>query len=209
MKFKFFIPVAFFSLVLLSACGQQTTTQVAPSSTPRAFAIPTAELPNVGLTPRTDGHQVTLSMVKLPSYLTKVDYEFIYTAIDNGNEIEKGTSGTLDLKTKTQDDILLGTASCTAGCKYSYDAGVTGGEVNLTLTNSSNQVATENLTWKILSATDVKKAGNSLIWKEENFSYKISGKSSEFYIVVKNPESYSVYSVSGLVKDVPLSSSTQ
>jgi hypothetical protein len=197
------------SAILLSACGQQPAkVVVTPTPTPRAFVIKAAEQPYVSLTPRADGHLITLDLKKISPSIAKIEYEFVYSAVDNGNEIEKGTSGTLD-KSKTSDEILLGTSSCTNGCKYSYDNGVTGGRITLTLTNSEGQVATQEMVWTIESSSQVKKSGNKLEWSSEKFSEKITGKLSSFYTIVKNPESYSIFADSGFVKDVPYTSPTQ
>jgi len=194
---------------VLSACGK-TATVVAPvpTATPRSFELSDAEKPYISLIPRTDGHQITLKVTNIPASISKIEYEFIYTAVDGTNQIEKGASGNLDPKTKTQDDILLGTASCTNGCKYKYDEGVTGGLINLILTNNDGQVAVTEQPWFLQSSSQVKKTGK-IVWSEENISEKIDYKLSSFFTVIKNPVAYSIFSTSDLIRDVPSASPTQ
>jgi len=193
----------------LSGCGPKTSTPlVTPTAAPKSYDLAVAQQPYLSLIPRNDGREIVLKLKNVPSDIRKIEYEFIYTAVDGSNQIEKGASGNLDPQTKTEDTILLGTASCTNGCKYKYDDGVTGGLVNLLLTNSDNQVATTEQPWIIRSAIQLKKTGK-FDWTEENFFEKIDYKLSSFFIVVKNPTVYSIFSTSDLVKDVPSTGSGQ
>ena len=67
------------------------------------------------------------------------------TGKEDGNmEIEKGLGDTIkDVGTTIERKLLLGTESCTNGCKYKYDEGVSGGTISLKFSlRNKPQVAT-------------------------------------------------------------------
>lgn len=186
----------YFTLILLSAffisaCGKKTTTTIAPSPTPRLIEMDASLRPNVSLTPRSDGHELTLKIGSINSDITKIEYEVTYVASDNGLEIEKGASGIIESKDFTSGNaerkILLGTESCTSGCKYKYDAGVTGGNLNLTFTTKNSQISTFDSPFILRTSAEIKKIGK-LIWTEEGFTYTPKTKliGNNFFIVTKD-----------------------
>lgn len=154
-----FLITSFLLLVtslVLSACGtKKTVVSATPTPIPRELVINDSQKPTINLTPRTDGHELTLSVSKIDSIFTKIEYELIYTAQDNGLEIEKGVSGNIEpkdiLNGVVERKILLGTESCTSGCKYKYDDGVNGGSLNLTMMTKDNQVASLEMPFKLTS----------------------------------------------------------
>ena len=82
---------------------------------------------------------------KVPATISSIEYEMTYNAADNGNEIEKGVSGTIrdqEVTSSIDRKLLLGTESCTAGCKYKYDDGVVGGHLSFNFINKDGQTAT-------------------------------------------------------------------
>lgn len=134
------------SSFFLSSCGtKKTITPATPTPVPRELAITDEQKPTVNLTSRDDGHELNLNISKINSIFSKIEYELIYTASDAGLEIEKGVSGNIETKDITNGSvtrkILLGTESCTNGCKYKYDTGVNGGTLIMTLITNDNQVA--------------------------------------------------------------------
>lgn len=134
------------SSFILSSCGAKKTAITAtPTPVPRELTITEDQKPIISLTPREDGHELTLNISKINPIFIKIEYELIYTAVDSGLEIEKGVSGNFEVKDLIngvgERKILLGTESCTNGCKYKYDSGVNGGSLNLTLITKDNQVA--------------------------------------------------------------------
>lgn len=145
------------SSFILSACGTKKTVSTAtPTPIPREFIITDDQKPAVLLTAREDGHELTLKLNKIDPVFTKIEYELIYTASDSGLEIEKGVSGNIESKdiqngSSVDRKILLGTESCTNGCKYKYDAGVNGGTLNLTLITKDNQVASLEMPFTLTS----------------------------------------------------------
>jgi len=140
----------------LSSCGTKKTVITAtPTPVPRELVITDSQKPTITLTPREDGHELTLNISKIDPIFTKIEYELIYTATDSGLDIEKGVSGNFEAKDLVngmgERKILLGTESCTNGCKYKYDAGVNGGSLNLTLMTKDNQVASLEMPFTLTS----------------------------------------------------------
>lgn len=187
---KKYLCLVLVSALFLSACGKKnTTTTTAPSPTPKLMELAVADRPQVSLTPRSDGHELTLKVSSI-SNISKIEYEILYFANDGGLEIEKGASGIIESKDissgTAERKILLGTESCTNGCKYKYDTGITGGNINLKFTTTNSQLAIFDSPFILRTSAEIKKAGK-LIWTEENFNYspsKLTG--NNFFIAHKD-----------------------
>jgi len=161
-----------FTLILLpslflSACGKtQTLPEPTPTPVSREYVLTETDKPQVSLIPRSDGHELTLKITGIKPVFAKIEYELVYTASDRGLEIEKGVSGIAESKDivaeKFERKILLGTESCTNGCKYKYDIGVNGGTLNLTLITPDNQVASMTLPFTL---NLVKSKGYTITWE--------------------------------------------
>jgi len=189
---KYFLILAV-TMLTLSACGKKKVTQtVTPTPAPRTIELAEADRPNIALFPRNDGHELTLIISSITEQIQGMEYELTYTATDGNIQIEKGAGGVIensDLQSgKVERKILLGTESCTNGCKYKYDTGVNGGNLSLVLTTKENQVATFETPFILKSNADIKKSGNQIAWPEENFSQKPS-KNSPFYVVHRDYKS--------------------
>lgn len=199
--FKLFVFAAIIlsSSFLLSACGKKDTSSATPTktSTKKAVEIQLAdnEKPYVSLIPSTDGHTLSFKMTSIPTKFTTVEYELIYTAKDSNLEIEKGVSGTVKLSgsTSLEKDLLLGTASCTNGCKYKYDEGVNGGTLTVTLKTDDNQYSSYETPFVLKSGTDLNKEKKLVL---DNFTINGTATTkSEYFIIIKNFQSlYSVFS---------------
>ncbi len=127
---------------LLFGCGAKKTSKITPTPVPRTFELQEADKPEITLSSRDDGHMLYLKISKIPSFVASIEYELLYNASESGMEIEKGLGDTLKVEgTSLSRDLLLGTESCTSGCKYKYDEGITGGTLNITLVTKDNQVA--------------------------------------------------------------------
>ncbi len=181
------------AMLTLSACGKKKPTQtITPTPAPRVVELSETDRPNIALFPRNDGHELTLTINSITEQIHGIEYELTYTATDGNIQIEKGAGGVIessDLQNgKVERKILLGTESCTNGCKYKYDAGVTGGNLSFIFTTKDNQIATFETPFILKSSADVKKAGNQITWPEENFSQKPS-KNSPFYVVHRDYKS--------------------
>ncbi|MFA5026067.1 MAG: hypothetical protein WC503_06180 [Candidatus Shapirobacteria bacterium] len=187
---KKYLGLILISALIFSACGKKTTTTVVPTPTPRLIEMAPADRPQVSLTPRADGHELILNINSISQSISKIEYELTYVAVDNKLEIEKGASGiieTVDIATgKVERKILLGTESCTSGCKYKYDSGVTGGNLNLIFTTVNSQISTFDTPFILRTTAEIKKAGK-LIWTEQDYTYtptKLTG--SNYFIAMKD-----------------------
>lgn len=187
---KKYLSIVLMSFLLLSACGKKATVTVTPTPTPRLVEMAAADRPSVSLTSRSDGHELTLKMASISPDITKIEYELTYVAVDGGLEIEKGASGIIESKDITSGNverkILLGTESCTSGCKYKYDAGITGGNLNIIFTTKNSQISTFDTPFILRTTAEIKKTGK-LVWTEQDYTYtptKLTG--SNFYIAHKD-----------------------
>ncbi|MFA6602873.1 MAG: hypothetical protein WCT01_03655 [Candidatus Shapirobacteria bacterium] len=187
-KSSSFVAVIAFSFLFLTACGPKKTaiTPPSPTPTPRLVELPLESRPYVSLIPRADGHQLKLKITQI-SNLKEIEYELLYLAADEGNEIEKGVGDSLKITgSSIERDLLLGTESCTNGCKYKYDANVHGGTLKLTFTTSQNQVATYETPFILTSGADWKK-NNPLTIDENKFSLTaLPTSSTEYFVITKN-----------------------
>lgn len=133
--------------ILLTGCsigGSKNTDQVGKPTITQPTPQPTKSVqesiivrPYISLLPGSDGHRLTLKMVKIPLVIKSFEYELIYFADFEGNKIERGVDSggrPVDLLGKTDytKEFLLGSESCSTGkCKYRYDEGVTEGTLTL------------------------------------------------------------------------------
>ena len=145
--------------MLLFGCGnKKTTSKITPSPVPRTFELAENEKPDIALTSRDDGHELTMKISKIPSMVTNIEYELLYNASEEGMEIEKGLGDSIKVEgTSLERKLLLGTESCTSGCKYKYDEGVTGGSLNITLITKDGQSNTIEKTFTLKKDTKTKK----------------------------------------------------
>lgn len=146
------------SLVVLSffltACVGKTTpstpTPTQPPKKPKATQIIFEQKPQISLIPRNDGHELKLKIDNIPTSVIKLDYELIYKAKDGNLEIDKGLADNVnEIKPNIERDLLLGTKSCTSGCKYKYDTGVNSGSLKITFLTDKNEVSTYESNWNL------------------------------------------------------------
>ena len=207
MNKKLFLILA--CALTLSACGSQTAVKAPVASpTPKLVEMTMADRPKISLTPRQDGHMLYLKINKISANISQIDYELLYDAGENGAQIEKGLSDTIkDTSADVSRDLLLGTESCTSGCKYNYDAGVSGGTLTMTFTTKNGQVSTFVTPFTLNSTADIKKSGEIKL-PTENFSVKSKTKltGSDYFLLMKNfLGGYTIFSNSAntLVGDYP------
>lgn len=151
---KKILTIVLVSTLFLSSCGKTTTTAPVPTPTvvkkPKLTQITFDKPAEISLTARPDGRELNLTISKIPSEVKKLEYELLYTAKDGKSEIEKGLGDTLEAITDpVERKLLLGTSSCTNGCKYRYDEGVTGGTLKLTYLTQDNGVNIQEITWTL------------------------------------------------------------
>lgn len=195
--------------LLLSACGKDTpTTTTKPTPTPKVVEMAPQDRPRISLTPRADGHMLYLKITKIPTNIASIDYEVIYTASDGSSQIEKGLGDTIkEITSNLSRDLLLGTESCTSGCKYKYDNGVNGGTITISFNNQNGQVSTFESPFVLISSNQLKKDGQ-LTLTTENFSIKPKTKvtGNDYFVLQKNYQGgYSVFSsgTNSIVGDYP------
>ncbi len=189
---RLFIICLLASTFFLSSCNKKTTPTPAPTPTPipKLIEIENGQKPYISLIPRQDGHELKLIIDRLPQIVSQIEYELLYTANDEGLEIEKGVGDTIKLNkttSKIERDILLGTSSCTNGCKYKYDTGVSGGTLSLNFYTQNGQVFTYESPFVLTTTADINK-DKSIGLPSDNFVVNLSGltKTNHFFIVIKN-----------------------
>jgi len=176
-----------FSSLFLSACGpKKNADNPTPTTPPKLFELDAKDRPYISLIPRGDGHQLKLKIDKIPTGIVQIEYELLYSAKDNNLEIEKGVGDTIKIDNrKLERDLLLGTESCTNGCKYKYDEVIDSGTLSLTLINSKGDSTVFETPFTLASASKIKKAGEITL-PVENITIKTSPTGSDFYVLMKN-----------------------
>lgn len=200
-KFLSLSLVVILSSFFLSACGKKTTTtntntNQSNQNKTTELVLSESEKPIVSLTPTSDGHTLKLKLTNIPSNVNEIDYELIYSATDNGLTMEKGAGATVKITSNSiEKDLLLGTASCTNGCKYKYDEGVDSGTLTLTLYTQDNQSASYETPFVFKTSADIKKDGGLKLATLDFFVKATTTTKNDYFIVIKNfPEYYSVFS---------------
>ena len=89
----------------------------------------------------------------------------------------------------------MGTESCTNGCKYKYDEGITGGTLSLSFVTTDGQTASYEAPFVLSTSADIKSAGG-LNLETETFSIKATVSSkNDYFVLIKNFKPvYSVFS---------------
>lgn len=190
-----YLSIVLLSSFFLSACGKKPiTNKITPSPTIQKLELSDSEKPIISLIPRQDGHELKLIIDNIPQSISEIEYELIYSAIDEGLEMEKGVGDTIKVTSKNiQRDLLLGTSSCTNGCKYKYDQGIVGGTLSLTFLTSDNQNLRYETPFVLKNSADIKKEGG-LSLSLEKFQIKGSVTSkNDYFVLIKNLSNY--YSV--------------
>lgn len=186
-------------MIIMVVVGKNKKTTTNPSTTEtettEELSLSDEEKPYISLIPQADGHRLNLKISNIPKNISEIEYDLIYTAKDENIEIEKGVGGTAKIEgTSIERELLLGTESCTNGCKYKYDEGITGGTLTLSFITSDGQSALYEAPFTLLTSTDVKSDGLNL--ETENFSIKATVSSkNDYFILIKNFKPvYSVFS---------------
>ncbi len=187
MNKKIIISFLLLSLGVFSGCGPTKQTSQTPTPTtsakPRLTKVTLSSNPTISLTSRADGHELKLIASQIPAEVSKIEYELTYVAVDGTTEIEKGLGDTITKVEggRIERDLLLGTASCTSGCKYKYDTGVKGGHLKLNFITSENGVSVYESDFSLQTGAEYKKSG-STVANGEKLSF--APKSTNSYVVV-------------------------
>lgn len=199
IKFLSLALVVIASSFFLSACGKKKTeTSNTPTSkaVQKELVLSESEKPIISLIPRQDGHELKLKIENIPSNVTQVEYELIYSSSEDGLTMEKGVGDTIKISSKSvEKDLLLGTSSCTNGCKYKYDEGVSQGTLSLIFYTENNESATYESPFILKTSADIKK-DNGFSLTDQNFSVKATTTTkSDYFVAIKNyPSYFSVFS---------------
>jgi hypothetical protein len=197
------LPIALVVLVIflissavffLTRPKNNTSNAPTPTPPPRLLEIAENEKPIISIVPTSDGYWLDLKISNIPDYVSQIEYDLTYIAIDEDFEIEKGVGGTIEEISSNSftRKILLGTESCTNGCKYKYDTGVTGGNLYLTLITDDNQVVDLQYPFSLLSVVDFKKTQQIEL---EDFIIMAQPSDTGYYLLIKNPtNTYSLFS---------------
>ena len=193
MKLKIFALLT--ACVLLAACGPVTTSKITPTPASKAIEMPISERPKISLTPSADGHYLNLKLDGVPATITSIEYELVYNATDNGSQIEKGIGDTIkQITALIEKNLLLGTESCTNGCKYSYDKGIVGGQLTINFIDNQGQESTFDTPYTLKTTADINKDGDITL---SDFSVKPKTKltGNDYFVLIGNYRGgYSVFS---------------
>ena len=185
------------AFVLLSACGSGTTAPaITPTPTSKLVDMPVENRPLVSLTPSSDGHYLNLKLAGIPATITSIEYEVLYDANSSGSQIEKGIGDTIKMVTSTiEKSLLLGTESCTNGCKYSYDTGIVGGQLTINFIDVNGQESTFDTPYTLKTTTEINRDG-AITLTANGFSVKPKTKltGNDYFVLMENYRGgYSVF----------------
>lgn len=187
-------------IIVITGKGKKTTTSTEniPSNdkSNSELVLTDDQKPYISLIPQSDGHRLDLKISNIPSSISEIEYDLIYTAKDENIEIEKGVGGTAKIEgTSIERELLLGTESCTSGCKYKYDEGITGGTLSFSFITANGQSASYEAPFVFSTSANIKTTGG-LKLETEDFSIKTTVSSkSDYFILIKNFKPvYSVFS---------------
>lgn len=181
LKKQFFllILILIFPLFLTgcTGCGKQSESEeeAEPTPEPVYHQLSLEEKPFVGLTPRSDGRELTLSITGATGY-ESVEYEIVYFSEDR----QLGLVGELDLEGKisaTKTGLTLG--SCSRGV-CTYDPGVNRG--NLTLRFRGEKPTKLRSTFKLEQITS---GGGKIVSVDEKVTVDFSR--GGFYVMLMDP----------------------
>lgn len=132
--------------------------------------------PYISLTPRADGRELNLIIMRIPAASASLDYELGYKTASGVGE---GVTGNIKLKgeSKIERPLLLG--SCSSG-KCRYHEGVEDGTVTLKLRDSKGKLIA-----KLQSSFHMQQGESKLTLPSKDFTYTLNkvGKSS-FYLTM-------------------------
>lgn len=205
-KNKIFIIIAIVVILIVSVVALTKRSSKTETNQPdnkqtytssKAIELSPEQRPYISLIPRADGHELKLKIENIPSIVNQIEYELIYTAKDKTSnlEMEKGVGDTIkDISKNIERDLLLGTSSCTNGCKYAYDEGVTGGTLSLTFNTNEGQAMYET-PFVLKTSADIKTEKGLIIPSENLTITATTSTKNDYFVAIKNYKNfYSVFS---------------
>ncbi len=155
-------------LFIWGARGESTGADNLNLPTPAVSQLQLAEdeKPVIELAINNDRSGATLTVTNISDRFSEIEYELIYTAENEGQEIERGVAGgplEIPASREISETMLFGTESCTTGtCHRRIDKNVSKGTLLVRLITEDNQ------TWTIEKDFDIKQknTGYQAIWQE-------------------------------------------
>lgn len=177
-----FLGVAVIFVVGIIAYSKRSSTPVAYDDVVEeetAPEIPFDQRPVASLTPKADGHWLSLKLTGINrlAAATTVEYEVLYEA---GDGRQQGSSGKTQISGKTSydSDILLGSES---SGKFRYDAGVEKGTLTIKYRDAKGKLAGKLMTdFHFQTGTDI------LTSVDNKFTYKLDKVSKKGFFLTMN-----------------------
>ena len=150
---------------------RQELVNLKPTPTIKPLELSKEEKPEIELKINANRSGATLIVSNISEKFSQLEYELIYLAESDGQEIERGLAGgPIEIPsnrkvTITDEEILFGTRSCTTGvCRYHIDKNVSGGTLIVRLITPENQV------WSLEKDFIIEKAtsGYKAVWAERH-----------------------------------------
>lgn len=120
--------------------------------------LPEEKRPKIDLEINSDRSGAVLTVSEIVSDFVKLEYELIYLAESDDQEIERGVAGgpiEIPESRTVSEDLLFGTESCTTGvCHRRIDKNVSGGTLIIRL------IDTENQSWSIEKEFTIEKTSS-------------------------------------------------
>lgn len=138
--------------------------------------LPSEERPYVSLTPNSAGNELALTVAKIPSIISVVEYELIY---DTAANITQGVPGSVDVAGKATLERRLTLGTCSSGvCRY--DKGVRDIKISLKFRDSKNKLVAKSdpIGINLLSGTQ------KLEDTTGKFSLNLDKKTKDYYVVM-------------------------
>jgi len=148
---------------------EQELVNLKPTPTVEPLQLSEEEKPEVELKINANRSGATLIVSNISEKFSQLEYELIYLAESDGQEIERGLAGgpikipASRKVTVTDEEILFGTRSCTTGtCRYHIDKNVNGGTLIVRLITPENQV------WTLEKDFTIEKtpSGYETVWED-------------------------------------------
>ena len=142
------------------------TSSVKPTPIASQLVLSESEKPEIELEINTDRSGGEIIVSKIDSRFSEMEYELIYLAEIDDQEIERGVAGgplTVPDSRSVSESFIFGTESCTTGvCKRRTDKNVSGGTLIIRLMDSENRI------WSTEKEFSIEKvsSGYEVIWSE-------------------------------------------
>lgn len=137
-----------------------------PTPTETQIQLEKSEQPEISLDINNDRSGATLTVANISDRFKELEYELIYTAESDGQEIERGVAGgplEVPESREVSEDMLFGTESCTTGtCHRRIDKNVSKGVLLIRL------ITEDNKTWSIEKEFNIEEEGSGYkaVWAE-------------------------------------------